>query len=54
MTDHKGAQVVTCATLDGQRFSSQDAETAYEAAMYPTTTAGTTRDGFLRQMIWLA
>lgn len=40
MTDHKGAQVVTCATLDGQRFSSQDAETAYEAAMYPTTTAG--------------
>lgn len=40
MTDQKGGAVLACTTLDGQRFSSQDAETAYEAAMYPSSTAG--------------
>ena len=40
MTEQKGGAVLSCAALDGKRLTSQDAETAYEAAMYPTSVAG--------------
>lgn len=40
VTDHKGAAVPSCTDLDGKRRASQDAETAYEAAMYPSSVAG--------------
>lgn len=39
-TDHTGAAVLSCSDLDAKRLSSQNAETAYEAAMYPSSVAG--------------
>ncbi len=40
MTDQKGGAVLSCTALDAKRLASPDAETAYEAAMYPTSAAG--------------
>jgi len=40
VTDQKGNPVPTCTTLDNVRRGSQDAETAYEAAMYPSSVSG--------------
>lgn len=40
VTDHKGAPVLSCNDLDSKRRTSQAAETAYEAAMYPSAVAG--------------
>lgn len=40
MTDDKGDPVPSCTELDTMRRTSQSAETAFEAAMYPTSVAG--------------
>lgn len=40
VTDQNGNPVPTCTALDILRRSSQDAETAYEAAMYPSSVSG--------------
>ncbi|MBL8636357.1 MAG: hypothetical protein JNM40_24240 [Myxococcales bacterium] len=40
MTDDKGAAIPSCTELDNMRRTSQSAESAYQAAMYPTSVAG--------------
>lgn len=40
MTDDKGSVIPSCTELDNMRRTSQSAETAYQAAMYPTSVAG--------------